>query len=368
MANTNDMNTPTKVPCGGFVLGEGLTLGEDGKTLNVSGGGSQADWNQNDESAADYVKNRPFYTGDPVETVFVEESTVKFADRGGQYRAPFPLSFNAEFGQTYKISWDGIIYTCACESFNNLPVIGNRSIMGAGTDTGEPFVMFNQYGLQKQGWIFVTTDMSDSHTISISGFVSEIVKIDEKYLPERCVFYDGDPANWSNAQKQQMYDDFISGKLLLYKYSEDKVGTVLSVFYTSTIGLMFVFFESAGELIKYDGNSFSMTELSEQGINLLIGDYIEKLQRWKLFDNSDPFSELAVGDLINMFIGFDSTTKKACILTKTKADIGIFQENYTIVTNGDSDITLSSSTPDSTKKFKITVDDSGAIKATEVTI
>ena len=59
MANTNDMNTPTKVPCGGFVLGEGLALGEDGKTLNVTGGGSQADWNQNDESAADYVKNRP---------------------------------------------------------------------------------------------------------------------------------------------------------------------------------------------------------------------------------------------------------------------------------------------------------------------
>ena len=59
MANTNDMNTPTKVPCGGFVLGEGLALSEDGKTLNVSGGGSQADWNQNDESATDYVKNRP---------------------------------------------------------------------------------------------------------------------------------------------------------------------------------------------------------------------------------------------------------------------------------------------------------------------
>ena len=52
----NEMN---KVPCGGFVLGEGLALGEDGKTLNVSGGGSQADWNQNDESASDYVKNRP---------------------------------------------------------------------------------------------------------------------------------------------------------------------------------------------------------------------------------------------------------------------------------------------------------------------
>ena len=28
-----------KIPCGGFMLGEGLVLSEDGKTLNVSGGG-----------------------------------------------------------------------------------------------------------------------------------------------------------------------------------------------------------------------------------------------------------------------------------------------------------------------------------------
>ena len=68
MANTNDMNTPTKVPCGGFVLGEGLALSKDGKTLNVTGGGSQADWNQNNIAAADYIKNRPFY-GKPLVSV-----------------------------------------------------------------------------------------------------------------------------------------------------------------------------------------------------------------------------------------------------------------------------------------------------------
>lgn len=332
-------------------------------------GGVQSDWNQNDETAVDYVKNRPFYTGSPVETVFVEESTVKFTSQGGFYTASFPSSFNAEFGQTYKISWDGIIYTCACESFNNLPVIGNLSIVGAGTDTGEPFLIFNQSGLQKNGWACGTTDTSDSHTISISGFAQEIVKIDEKYLPEYFVLYNGDPANWSNAQKQQMYDDFISGKLLLYKYpaDADTVGAVLSVFYSSSVGLNFVLFDSLGGLIQYNGNDFSRVELSEHGINLLIKDYINKLQRWKLFENSDPYSELAVGDLINMFIGFDSTTKKACISTQTKANIGTYHETYTIVTNGDSDIILSSSTPDSTKKFKITVDDTGAIKATEVT-
>ena len=364
MANENNK----KIPCGGFYLGDGLTM--DGNTLKSLGGEQvQTDWNQNNTTAKDYIKNRPFYTGDPVDTVLVEESTVKFAGQGGLYMAPFPSSFNAEFGQTYKISWDGIIYTCACESFNNLPTIGNLSIVGAGTDTGEPFIISNSSGLQKNGWICGTTDTSDSHTISISGFVPEIVKIDEKYLPEHFVLYNDDPANWSNAQKQQMYDDFISGKLLLYKYPAvaDTVGAVLSVFYSSYVGLMFVFFDSEGRLRQYNGNDFSSVELSEQGINSLIEDYINKLQRWKLFDNSNPFSELAVGDLLDMFIGFDSTTKKACILTQTKANIGTLHENYTIVTNGDSDITLSSSTPDSTKKFKITVDDTGTIKATEVT-
>ena len=41
--------------------------------------------------------------------------------------------------------------------------------------------------------------------------------------------------------------------------------------------------------------------------------------------------------------------------------------NRFFVMNGDKDISLASSTPSSTKKFKITVDDTGTISATEVT-
>ena len=78
-----------KIPCGGFKLDEkSFSLGVNG-VLSISGGGGgggvQPDWNQNDETAADYVKNRPFYTGDPVETVCVEESTVLFAEGPGGY-------------------------------------------------------------------------------------------------------------------------------------------------------------------------------------------------------------------------------------------------------------------------------------------
>ena len=177
-----------KIPCGGFRLDEkSFSLDLNG-VLSVSGGGGggvQPDWNQNDEAAADYVKNRPFYTGNPVETVLVEESTVSFANSGSSYLAEFPTSFNAEFGKTYKVSWDGTVYECVCYGFNDhIPVIGNQSIMGIGSDTGEPFIIFNESGPNETGWASMTTDASASHTISISGFSApEVVKIDEKYIP-----------------------------------------------------------------------------------------------------------------------------------------------------------------------------------------
>ena len=33
-----EQNAKKKISCGGFMLGEGLVLSEDGKTLSVSGG------------------------------------------------------------------------------------------------------------------------------------------------------------------------------------------------------------------------------------------------------------------------------------------------------------------------------------------
>ena len=139
-----------------------------------------SDWNQNDDTQPDYIKNRPFYTGDMVETVLVEESTVSFAEHNGLYGVEFPSTFEATVGETYKVYWDGTVYECVCKNFNNMPVIGNLSIMGAGSDTGEPFIMGVSNG---EGITIVIADTSASHTFSISGIVQEVVKIDEKYLP-----------------------------------------------------------------------------------------------------------------------------------------------------------------------------------------
>ena len=143
----------------------------------------QPDWNQNDATQPDYVKNRPFYTSDPVEIVLAKESTVSFSlnEQNGLYMAQFPSTFEATVGETYKVSWDGTVYECICINFKGMPVIGNLSIPGVGTDTGEPFVMVVADG----AIVMITADTSATHTFSISGFgAPEVVKIDPKYLPD----------------------------------------------------------------------------------------------------------------------------------------------------------------------------------------
>ena len=145
----------------------------------------QSDWNQNDDTQPDYVKNRPFYT-ETVETVLVEESTVSFVDAGSFYAADFQSTFSATVGEAYKVYWDGSSYECTCVILNNKPRIGNLSITGDGSDTGEPFYMTVING---KGIMIATADTSASHTFSISRLVTEVVKIDEKYLPDQLILY-----------------------------------------------------------------------------------------------------------------------------------------------------------------------------------
>ena len=57
------MSNKVKVPGGAFYAGDGLTV--DSVTRTVSAGGGDVttpDWNQNDATASDYIKNRPFYS------------------------------------------------------------------------------------------------------------------------------------------------------------------------------------------------------------------------------------------------------------------------------------------------------------------
>ena len=290
-----------------------------------AGGGNggtnvQPDWNQNDETAPDYVKNRPFYTGDRGETVLVEESSVSFALNGRTYGANFPTSFNAEFGQTYKISWDGTAYECVCVDISGQTIIGNLSIEGAGSDTGEPFLMAVNNGKVIE---IETTDTSASHTISISGYAESVVKIDQKYLPVASKTEPGivSITPLSNAILQQVqHEYFIVRRTSVFGYG-DAATIKMCADKNNSNGIF-----SSGE---FDGAVLSCYD-----------------------------------DTVNKYITFVLSGSEYINCYKFSMGSQSGEQLWGISKDG---VVISSSTAGSTKKFKITVDDSGALTATEVT-
>ena len=319
------------------------------------GGGVQPDWNQNDSTAADYVKNRPFYTGDPAETILIEDVNVSFSNPSASiYYGSIPTTIELIAGETYKVSWDGATYECVCKLIMGNPAIGNPSIIGAGADTGEPFLILPL--ANNQGTEVYTLDTSASHTISISGFgAAEVVKIPDKYISDtfRDVVIAGDPLQWSDDEWNKYYALFLSGKLLQINTDAGSVkrGYVLSMFYGATSHISFV--DSVGNIYSLEYNS-AAGELYWTPLLDSTGDiYLRYLQNAS--SPTDDTLEYASIGSDNLLLKFKTKNANENPITRK------------VVLEGDTELILSSSTADSTKKFKITVDDSGTISATEVT-
>ena len=394
MAKTNDMNTPTKVPCGGFVLGEGLALGEDGKTLNVTGGGgSQADWNQNDTTAKDYIKNRPGgYMSNPHEEYLLNATKYAFSNISGNVGVEtlpeiIPISGNTE----YMVEWDGIPYRLTAkniEGSDGAAFIGNAALIQMGADTKEPFCIITINDQVTQIGAAVATE----HTVAISTFVSSVIPIDSKFLPQNVFDYNAlnnkpvmlEPLNIA-INKQESSSRINVGTKYIGGVNE-ALEVVDGVFYriSGTISLTYLGNRTTAELTlnglypsKKDGDQY--IELNEVG--KYPGDPEFERKPWsftvyKLFSTNSYFYPGALQiscDVGNTGATFDIEINLTIEKMIMQIDEDCIPDTIARKAELDSRITekeviLTSSTTDSTKKFKITVDDTGTIKATEVTI
>ena len=114
-------------------------------------------------------------------TTLMEEQALAFASEDeGIYGAPLTNALEIVEGQTYTVNWDGTEYECVCYTFSSMPVLGNKSIYGAGDDTGEPFIYANNPNM---GSGFNTLDTSASHTISVKKIVETVTPMAEEFLP-----------------------------------------------------------------------------------------------------------------------------------------------------------------------------------------
>ena len=355
--------TNAKAAVKAAIEGKGVTVPDgtllDGmapliESIEAGGVGVQPDWNQNDETAPDYIKNRPFYTGNPVETVLVEESTVTFAEnRNGKYQGELSSTFSATVGETYKVSWDGTAYECTCITIEGIPAIGNLSIMGAGSDTGEPFVMAVKNG---EGIQIVTADTSASHTVSISVFAPEVVKIDDKYLPIST------DASYGVVKKA----DIVSAYNFPLHAPHDQMVEAIAAFRTGNASI--VWYGHKVIDASYDSSNDTISVVfAHEPLKVLTyskttsGFYDRTL-------GSPTYGELQgnqvrivndEGDYIVLSTNGTTGDKNLSV----GANRISFYSNYGL---SEYELILKSSTANSTKQFRITVDDSGALTATEV--
>lgn len=290
-----------------------------GNGSGAGGSGVQPDWNQNDDTQPDYVNNRPFYEDC---TEIIPESTVTFVENEGKMTGILSESFDFLEGQKYTISWDGADYVCSGILFSGVPTIGNLGILGTGNDTGQPFLMYYE-----NAWICESIESATEHIIGIKR-IDKLVQIGAKYIP----FHDSPYKlpivinkriqNMSDSEKEQINDAFRSGSLILYAYDPDKIGVcgVITYFY----------FNKSSSLLKFT--------------------YFIKNQIC-YYDNSiDPLS----------ISSYELSTDSVESIAEFKAK-NILQDNPLKY------FALNSFTEGSTKKFRITVDDSGALTATELT-
>lgn len=137
----------------------------------------QSDWNQNDETHSDYIKNKPFYQGEGV--IFEEQTIAPFEEwEEGIFGYSEIIESHLQIGEKYTVIWDGVKYeNLVCYDDDEIPTIGSPY-----SNISEyPFCI---YTLEDEGIFieFATNDITNtSHTVSITG--KKIFKLEEKYIP-----------------------------------------------------------------------------------------------------------------------------------------------------------------------------------------
>lgn len=148
------------------------------------GGGVQPDWNQADETAPDFIKNKPF--GERKQVIVPQsDAPFTFSDDFGLFSAIFEPASSLSEGVDTEVVWDGIAYSSKpLDSGDGALYFGNLSLMGL-NDTGEPFI-----GIYMDGAI-VLCDLAAAEVVTrnISISVAGIDKIAEEYIPFSVVTY-----------------------------------------------------------------------------------------------------------------------------------------------------------------------------------
>ena len=152
--------------------------------LNEQDFENRSDWNQNDSTKPDYVKNRTHYTEVTEEILF--DGDVVF-HHNAQPQTWYPLGKTPIIeGDIYKVNWNGVVFECQANLLENYVGFGNpyvfKPTVYADQDNGMPFYVLYAGGALTCG--VLTPEIKFSVSFCLSRCEEVVHKIPEKYLPD----------------------------------------------------------------------------------------------------------------------------------------------------------------------------------------
>lgn len=126
---------------------------------------STPDWNQNDSTANDYIKNRPFYT-EGENTTLLSKQEITFSSDG------YELSFLIEIDKNYIVEFDGVQYKC--KAYKKEIIAGEIYIPCINT-TSDIFYIEGTY---------MHASDNATHTVAIYEYNTIVKTLDEEFIPD----------------------------------------------------------------------------------------------------------------------------------------------------------------------------------------
>ena len=342
-----------KIPCGGFRIGDGLTM--EGDTLKSLGGGKQVqtDWTQNDTAAKDYIKNRPGGYEEGVEITWDGDTTgrVKATVDGMPYVwykvSDKILTADQIIGGTVTGIYNGVSQSLVVTSNDIIRsdygvVIGETALM---ISSEQGIFNMGDYNISiPESGIYFVSASDDESSLSLSSFSNITVHpFDDKYIPDTVARKDEIYTNYNHTMSitwdgnKNGKDTFVWNAFNYYKIS-DEVPVFKHIQSVST---------------SVSSSSSELSDLYEGENCYRAGSSIVVIKAGAC--------KLATyeGGTILLFIapstGIYFWTNNSSDAYQTSLTASLFIEQDGIIVNSAS------------KKWKIAVDDSGVISATEIT-
>ena len=297
-------------------------------------------------------------------TTLMEEQQVAFTLNNGKYIAEITNPFEIVEGQTYIVNWDGAEYECVCFAFKSKHFIGNLSIAGASDDTGEPFLCI------PVEYLFATLDTSATHTISVKTTGEIVTPMAEEFIPS------GVTAAIENAQVTAETAKTTANKALATANNAEATANNAQRIANNVEAAANNAQATADGCVKTNNDGSFGIYLNDNSYFSGSNSTGKPYYSFRQNSTTDTPITLSIGALggtdleVSVTPSTSPTVKIAPpVYLNKQADIEIVSRLSSAKPqiSGLGGIIMYSSTADSTKKFKITVDDSGTISATEVT-